>query len=226
MNVCVIPARGGSKRIPRKNIKDFCGKPMLAYAIEVAKNSQLFSRIVVSTDDVEIANIAHRYGAEVLKRPESLADDYATTVAVIRHSIDALNLADNMNVCCLYPCTPLLTAQIISNAYQKWITSNAKFCIPVLEFESSIYRSLKLNERDEIVEIFDNENTRTQDLQKAYYDAGQFYWGSAKSWAIENKIREQSVAFVLSKNSVVDIDTPDDWQFAELLYQVQNGDRL
>lgn len=126
----------------------------------------------------------------------------------------------------MYPCTPLLTAQIINNAYQKWINSNAKFCIPVLEFESSIYRSLKLNEFDEILEIFDNENARTQDLQKAYYDAGQFYWGSAKSWAIENKIREQSVAFVLAKNSVVDIDTPDDWQFAEWLYKIQNGDRL
>lgn len=226
MNLCVIPARGGSKRIPRKNIKNFCGKPMLAYAIEVAKNSQLFSRIVVSTDDDEIANIANQYGAEVLKRPELLADDYATTVAVIRHSIDALNLADDVNLCCLYPCTPLLTAQIINNAYQKWINSNAKFCIPVLEFESSIYRSLKLNEFDEILEIFDNENARTQDLQKAYYDAGQFYWGSAKSWAIENKIREQSVAFVLAKNSVVDIDTPDDWQFAEWLYKIQNGDRL
>lgn len=226
MNLCVIPARGGSKRIPRKNIKEFCSKPMLAYAIAVAKDSQLFSRIVVSTDDDEIAAIANQYGAEVLKRPQLLADDYATTVAVIRHSIDALNLADDVNLCCLYPCTPLLTAQIINNAYQKWINSNAKFCIPVLEFESSIYRSLKLNERDEILEIFDNENTRTQDLQKAYYDAGQFYWGSAKSWAIENKIREQSVAFVLAKNSVVDIDTPDDWQFAEWLYKIQNGDRL
>lgn len=226
MNLCVIPARGGSKRIPRKNIKEFCSKPMLAYAIAVAKDSQLFSRIVVSTDDGEIAVIANQYGAEVLKRPQLLADDYATTVAVIRHSIDALNLADDVNLCCLYPCTPLLTAQIINNAYQKWINSNAKFCIPVLEFESSIYRSLKLNEFDEILEIFDNENARTQDLQKAYYDAGQFYWGSAKSWAIENKIREQSVAFVLAKNSVVDIDTPDDWQFAEWLYKIQNGDRL
>lgn len=226
MNLCVIPARGGSKRISRKNIKNFCGKPMLAYAIEVAKNSQLFSEIIVSTDDDEIATIANQYGAEVLKRPESLADDYATTVAVIRHSIDALNVANDVNLCCLYPCTPLLTAQIISDAYQKWIKSSAKFCIPVLEFESSIYRSLKLNERDEIAEIFDNENIRTQDLQKAYYDAGQFYWGSVKSWTIEKKIREQSVAFILSKNSVVDIDTPDDWQFAELLYQVQNGDKL
>lgn len=226
MNLCVIPARGGSKRIPRKNIKNFCGKPMLAYAIEVAKKSQLFSKIIVSTDDDEIATIANQYDAEVLKRPELLADDYATTVAVIRHSIGALNVADDVNLCCLYPCTPLLTAQIIKIAYQKWINSHTKFCIPVLEFESSIYRSLKLNERDEIAEIFDNENIRTQDLQKAYYDAGQFYWGSAKSWTIENKIREQSVAFVLSKNSVVDIDTADDWQFAEWLYKIQNGDRL
>lgn len=226
VNICIIPARGGSKRIPRKNIKDFCGKPMLAYAIETAKSSQLFSQIIVSTDDDEIADVASYYGASVLKRPTHLADDYATTVAVVRHVIEVLRLDDNGSLCCIYPCTPLLTARMIKEAYQKWTTSDMKFCFPVLAFESSVYRAFSLNQFDKIIPIFDNENVRTQDLQKVYYDAGQFYWGAIKSWAIEEKIHEQSVAFLLPKNSVVDIDTCEDWSFAELLYKMYNKDGM
>lgn len=220
MNICIIPARGGSKRIPRKNIKNFCGKPMIAYAITTAKNSELFDKIIVSTDDDEIASIAEQYGAEVLKRPAELADDYATTVAVIRHAID--NIGQNFtNICCIYPCTPLLKSEYLTKSFENWQESNHLFCFPVLAFESSIFRALKIDEQGKTTTIFDNESTRTQDLTTAYHDAGQFYWGSRDAWLNENSIHNHGLAFILPKNSVVDIDNDDDWQFAEMLYRLK-----
>lgn len=221
MNICIIPARGGSKRIPRKNIKDFCGKPMLARAIDTAKNSQLFSQIIVSTDDSDIADIAQQNGAEVIFRPVKLADDYATTVAVIRHAIQ--DLPDNSDICCLYPCTPLLTPKILIDSLQVWQNSTSLYCFPMLEFASNIMRALQLTETNEVASVFAaNEQVRTQDLPHAYYDAGQFYWGKRETWLTEDKIHNHAVGVVLPKYSVVDIDDENDWQFAEKLFQVQH----
>ena len=222
MNICIIPARGGSKRIPRKNIKEFCGKPMLARAIDTAKNSQLFSQIIVSTDDSDIADIAQQNGAEVIFRPVKLADDYATTVAVIRHAIQ--DLPDNSDICCLYPCTPLLTPQILLDSLQVWQNSTSLYCFPVLAFASNILRALKLTEANEVSSVFAaNEQVRTQDLPHAYYDAGQFYWGTQEAWLTEDKIHNHAVGFILPKYRVVDIDDEADWQFAEQLYRLSQG---
>lgn len=221
MNICIIPARGGSKRIPRKNIKNFCGKPMLARAIETAKTSGLFDKILVSTDDNEIANIARQNNADVIKRPAQLADDYATTVAVIRHGVQ--NFADNTNICCLYPCTPLLQENWLIDSFEQWQQSDSLYCFPVLEFESNILRSLKLNEASEVSSVFSqNELVRTQDLPHAYFDAGQFYWGSRDSWLTQHKIHNHATGFVLPKYSVVDIDDEQDWQFAEQIFEILN----
>lgn len=228
MNVCIIPARGGSKRIPRKNIKAFNGKPMIAYAIKTAQQTGLFDHIIVSTDDTEIAQIAEQNGATVLQRPTKLADDYATTIAVIRHAIVTLSLPIDY-VCCLYPCTPLLTAtQIVQGFLQLQAAEltqvNAKFCFPVLAFPSVIFRGLQLDDEQQISTIFnDTERQRTQDLSEAYYDAGQFYWGKKDRWLTEASIHNHGIAIVLPKHSVVDIDDEADWQFAEQLYQLRQG---
>ena len=220
MKVCIIPARGGSKRIPRKNIKDFCGKPMLARAIETAKNSQLFEQIIVSTDDSAIADIAQQHGATVSQRPAELADDYATTAAVIRHVLQSMPKASH--ICCLYPCTPLLKSQYLTDSFECWQSSNSLYCFPVLEFESNVLRSLKLSDAGEVSSMFSqHELTRTQDLPQAYFDAGQFYWGSREAWLSEDKIHNHALGYVLPKYSVVDIDDDNDWRFAERLYQAQ-----
>ena len=220
MNVCIIPARGGSKRIPRKNIKDFCGKPMLARAIATAKNSQLFEQIIVSTDDGAIADIAQHHGATVSQRPAELADDYATTAAVIRHVLQSMPKASH--ICCLYPCTPLLKSQYLTDSFECWQSSNSLYCFPVLEFESNVLRSLKLSDTGEVSSMFSqHELTRTQDLPQAYFDAGQFYWGSREAWLGEDKIHNHALGYVLPKYSVVDIDDENDWRFAERLYQAQ-----
>lgn len=220
MNICIIPARGGSKRIPRKNIKDFCGKPMLARAIETAKNSQLFEQIIVSTDDSAIADIARHHGATVSRRPAELADDYATTAAVIRHVLQSMPKASH--ICCLYPCTPLLKSQYLTDSFECWQSSNSLYCFPVLEFESNVLRSLKLSDAGEVSSMFSqHELTRTQDLTQAYFDAGQFYWGSREAWLYEDKIHNHALGYVLPKYSVVDIDDENDWRFAERLYQAQ-----
>lgn len=220
MKVCIIPARGGSKRIPHKNIKDFCGKPMLARAIETAKNSQLFEQIIVSTDDSAIADIAQQHGATVSQRPAELADDYATTAAVIRHVLQSMPKASH--ICCLYPCTPLLKSQYLTDSFECWQSSNSLYCFPVLEFESNVLRSLKLSDAGEVSSMFSqHELTRTQDLPQAYFDAGQFYWGSREAWLSEDKIHNHALGYVLPKYSVVDIDDENDWRFAERLYQAQ-----
>lgn len=225
MNICIIPARGGSKRIARKNIKDFCGQPMLARAIDTAKNSQLFEQIIISTDDNDIANIARQNGAMVIERPAELADDYATTVAVIRHAVQ--DLPQDSHICCVYPCTPLLKSNDLVNSFQLWQKSNSLYCFPVLEFESNILRSLKLSEKGEVASVFaENEQLRTQDLPEAYFDAGQFYWGSRQVWLTQDKIHNHAVGYVLPKYSVVDIDDENDWQFAEQLFKLRKMDEI
>lgn len=225
MNRCIIPARGGSKRIPHKNSKDFCGKPMLAHAIATAQASQLFDQIYVSTDDAAIADIAHAHGAQVVVRPAKLADDHATTVAVIRHAIADLGLSATTNVCCLYPCTPLLPVSVLAQSLSNWQQSDSLYCLPVLAFDANILRALQLNHEHQLASVFSQyEQSRTQDLPQAYHDAGQFYWGKAATWLTEASIHNHAIGFVLPKHSVVDIDDEADWQFAEMMYRLRQGD--
>jgi N-acylneuraminate cytidylyltransferase len=224
MKLCVIPARGGSKRIPRKNIKAFCGKPMIAYAIEAAKSSNLFDSIIVSTDDSEIASVSESYGAEVpFKRPEELANDYAGTVEVIAHAINECekNGLKPERVCCIYPCVPLIQAEDLRNALVLLESiTHADYAFPVTEFPSAIQRGLKRQPNGKMSSFYpENEKKRTQDLESAYYDVGQFYWGCRDSWLKNTAIHNNGVGYVIPSWRVVDIDTPDDWARAELFFK-------
>jgi pseudaminic acid cytidylyltransferase len=222
MNIAIIPARGGSKRIPRKNIKDFCGKPMIAYAISAAKESGLFDHIVVSTDDDEIAQISREYGAETpFVRPDELANDFTETVPVIVHAIEkCLGIGWALeNVCCIYPNVPFIRIDDIRSALDLMNSKEANYCFPVTEFPSAIQRALNLLHTSRIQPFYPEfEHIRTQDLLPAYYDAGQFYWGNFNTWLTEEKIHSNGLGYFIPKWRVVDIDTPDDWQRAELIY--------
>lgn len=222
MTLAVIPARGGSKRIPRKNIRPFAGMPMIAYAINAARQTGLFDHIVVSTDDAEIAEVARKYGAETpfVRAPE-LSDDHTPTVPVVA---DAIQRCAGLGwptdaVCCIYPGVPLIDAQDIRAGHDLLRGAGDGYVFPVAEFPSAIQRALK-RAADGRVAPFAPEHaaTRTQDLEPAYYDAGQFYWGTGQSWLAGKTIHAHGRAIVLPEWRVADIDTPDDWERAEWLY--------
>ena len=223
MKLCVIPARGGSKRIPRKNIKDFCGKPMIGYSIEAALQSECFDQVVVSTDDQEIAEVAQSFGATVpFMRPDELSNDYAGTIPVIKHAIEWFEQHSQPPglVCCLYATAPFVQAHTIQQANAQLQKSQADYCFSVTSFGFPIQRAIKLTQ-DKRVEMFspENFNTRSQDLEEAYHDAGQFYWGKAEAWKAETRLfSDKATAFILPRYLVQDIDTPEDWKRAELMY--------
>jgi pseudaminic acid cytidylyltransferase len=222
MRLAVIPARGGSKRIPRKNIRPFAGKPMIAYAIEAAQRSALFDRIVVSTDDDEIARAALALGAQVpFRRPAELADDHTPTVPVVAHAITACAQAGAAaaQVCCIYPGVPFLQEDDLQAALRV-LEEGGDYAFPVVPFPSAIQRALR-READGSTRPFFPEfaATRTQDLPPAFHDAGQFYWGRSDAWLAGRNIHLHGRTIVLPEWRVVDIDTPDDWHRAELLYQ-------
>lgn len=227
MNLAIIPARGGSKRIPRKNIKEFYGKPMIAYAIDAAKESGLFEHIIVSTDDEEIAQISKMLGAEVpFIRPAELSDDLATTVPVIKHAIEACSALGWKpdHVCCIYPNVPFIQIPDIQGSLDRLINSNVNYCYPVTVFPSAIQRALKLTDNKQTQPFYPEfEATRTQDLEPAFYDAGQFYWGKTNAWLANIKIHSDGLGYVIPNWRVIDIDTLDDWQRAELFAQVFNS---
>jgi len=227
MNIAIIPARGGSKRIPRKNIREFAGKPMIAYAITAAQQSGLFEHVIVSTDDQQIAGLAKEWGAEIpFMRPSELANDYTATAPVIDHAITQCKAQGwNPNyVCCIYPAVPFLQIDDVLQAFQKLRQKNADFCFPVTEYPSVIQRALKRDQDGKLSPFYpEYELTRTQDLEPAYYDAGQFYWGKAEAWQQNPNILSQGVGYVIPNWRVIDIDTPDDWKRAELLYEVKNS---
>jgi pseudaminic acid cytidylyltransferase len=224
MNIAVIPARGGSKRIPRKNVKEFAGKPMIAYAITVARQSGLFDHVIVSTDDQQIVETAKVWGAEIpFIRPQKLADDHTTTVPVIAHAITEIRkkgwIADY--VCCIYPAVPFLKANDLELSLLQVKQGLAEFSFAVTEFPSAIQRALKLETQGRSWPFYpEYELIRTQDLEPAYYDAGQFYWGSAEAWLKNPKLHSQGFGHILPNWRVIDIDTPDDWKRAELMYQM------
>jgi pseudaminic acid cytidylyltransferase len=221
MNIAIIPARGGSKRIPRKNIKVFGGKPMIAYAITAAKNSGLFDHVLVSTDDTEIAAIANELGAETpFVRPAELANDFTATVPVVAHAIQACEALGWSfdNVCCIYPGVPLIEVEDLQGAFKHIEACGVDYCFPVTEFPSAIQRALKQNS-DGVMQPFypEFELARSQDLEPAYYDAGQFYWGKKNAWLSNPRIHSNGAGYVIPSWRVVDIDTPADWDRAELL---------
>jgi pseudaminic acid cytidylyltransferase len=223
VNIAIIPARGGSKRIPRKNIKIFCGQPMIAYAISAAKESGLFDRIVVSTEDEEIAQIAKKWGAETpFLRPVELADEHTATVPVVVHAIEACRALGWKfdNVCCIYPSVPFIQVDDLIGAINQFAEGNADYCFPVTVYPSAIQRSLKRLSDGKMQPFYTEfESTRTQDLEPAYYDVGQFYWGRVNSWLSNPKIHSSGLGYAIPNWRVVDIDTLDDWLRAELMYR-------
>ncbi|MGB2426469.1 MAG: pseudaminic acid cytidylyltransferase [Alteromonas sp.] len=224
MNLAVIPARGGSKRIPRKNIKHFCGKPMLAYSIEAAQESQLFDDIVVSTDDEEIAEVAKSLGASVpFLRPAKLADDFTGTRAVTNQVIEAYSEAFGCPdfCCCIYATAPFIHASFLEQGYAALKSNETKsFAFSVTSFPFPVQRALKRVE-DGVASMYpEYAQTRSQDLTEGFHDAGQFYWGSTSGYLSSKAMfSSASIPIVIPRYLVQDIDTLEDWQRAELMYQ-------
>ena len=225
MKLAVIPARGGSKRISRKNIKLFGGKPMIAWSIEAAQQTKLFDRIVVSTDDKEIASIARKYGADVpFMRPAELSDDHTGTVPVIAHAIEwqLKHDFDPIEICCIYATAPFLRSEDIKLGQKTLDQSDVDFAFSVTSYAFPIQRALKLRD-DGRIEMFDPSQflTRSQDLPEAFHDAGQFYWGTRDAWLSGTPIfGPKSAPVFLPRYRVQDIDTPQDWEQAELMMEV------
>lgn len=223
MKLAVIPARGGSKRIPRKNIRPFFGKPMLAWSIEAARQSGCFDRIVVSTDDEEIAAVARQCGAETpFMRPEELANDHAGTIPVIHHAVDWFIASGQRPdaVCCLYATAPFVTPVDLQRGLQALRIAACDYAFSVTSYASPIQRAIRIR-NDGRVEMFHPEyvHTRSQDLGEAFHDAGQFYWGSADAWIAERPIfSTEAVPVVLPRHQVQDIDTSEDWVRAEWMF--------
>ena len=223
-NLCVIPARGGSKRIPKKNIKSFLGKPIIAYSIEAAIQSKLFTEIMVSTDCQETAEIALRYGAKVpFLRSKKNSNDFATTYDVIKEVIDEYKKdgVNFENICCIYACAPFVTANNLKHAYQELSNKQVDTIFPIIEYSFPIQRAVKIyNEKIELFNI-DHLNTRSQDLEKSYHDAGQFYW--MKSENILNKgriITDNCSGIIITELEGQDIDNEIDWELAELKFKL------
>lgn len=224
MRIAIIPARGGSKRIPRKNIKSFCGKPIIAYSIEAAQKSGLFDRIVITTDDEEIAELARSYGAEVpFMRPKELSDDHTATIPVIAHAIQTLQEQGSIieAACCIYATAPFIRPDDIAEAYHALVAHHKSYAFPLTTFPFPIFRGVKRDEKGNI-EMFwpEHFSTRSQDLPEAYHDVGQFYWGKPDAWLEGTPIfSEAATTIVLPRHLVQDIDTPEDWLRAELMYK-------
>jgi pseudaminic acid cytidylyltransferase len=222
--IAIIPARGGSKRIPRKNIKDFFGKPLIAYSIENALSSKLFDRVIVSTDDEEIASIAKEYGAEVpFFRPKELADDFTGTGAVVSHVLQILREQGSEYdfACTIYATAPFIQEKYLKEAFSKLKDSDAKVAFSCTSMPFPIQRTFKINNNGRS-EMFwpENHNKRSQDLEEAYQDAGQFYWTNLKVQSHEPGFGKDSIPIILPRYLVQDIDTLEDWQRAEVMYEV------
>jgi pseudaminic acid cytidylyltransferase len=228
VRLAVIPARGGSKRIPRKNIKVFCGKPMIAWSIEAALQSACFDRVIVSTDDAEIADVARQYGASVpFLRPAELSDDHTGTIPVIRHAIEWFNAQGQTvdEACCLYATAPFVNADDLRRGLDVLQANNCDYAFSVTSYAFPIQRAIRVTEQGR-VEMFSPEhfNARSQDLQEAYHDAGQFYWGRAEAWCEGRMIFSPgSMPVMLQRHRVQDIDTPEDWVRAEWLFKAMQA---
>ncbi len=222
MRLAVIPARGGSKRIPRKNIKPFGGLPMIAWSIKAALQSRCFDRVIVSTDDAEIAQVSQALGAEVpFIRPSELSDDHTGTIPVIAHATRWQNQNGELahEVCCIYATAPFVQAADLQRGLQTLQTTGALYAFSVTSYSFPIQRAVRIT-TEQRLEMFQPEHfaTRSQDLPEAWHDAGQFYWGQAQAWLEGKPFFSRDAAPVqLPRYRVQDIDTPEDWERAEWL---------
>lgn len=225
MNIAVIPARGGSKRIPLKNSKIFCGQPIISWTIQKTIQSQLFDKIIVSTDQEEIAQIARKEGAETpFLRPKTLSDDFTGTTEVIAHSISWMQEQHwEINfVCCIYPTSVFVEIEDLAKGYEAIQQPKWQYAISVTEFEYPIYRAFHKHPDGGVEMIFpQHATTRSQDLPQAYHDAAQFYWGKPNAWTQNLKFFEShSSPILIPQWRVLDIDTPEDWKRAEMLFEM------
>lgn len=220
----IITARGGSKRIPRKNIRDFLGKPIIAYSIDSALKSEVFSEVMVSTDDDEIAQVALKYGAKVpFKRSAENSNDMSGTTSVI---IEVLRKYESLGMtfdyaCCIYPTAPFVSAESLKLGYELMVKENSEAAIPVVKYSYPIQRALELDEKGRLSMLWEKHSkSRSQDLKPCYHDAGQFYW--FKTSAIKEDmelLRMKASAIILPESRVQDIDTEEDWKLAELKFK-------
>jgi pseudaminic acid cytidylyltransferase len=230
MRLAIIPARGGSKRIPRKNIKPFGGQPMIAWSIAAAKQSGCFDRIIVSTDDAEIAQVAEAHGAEApFVRPPELSDDHTGTIPVIAHAIAWQNAHAHAvtQACCIYATAPFVQAQDLQRGLNVLQTSGAQYAFSVTSYAFPIQRAIRITPEQRVA-MFQPErfSARSQDLEEAWHDAGQFYWGEASAWLAGKPLFSQDAAPVpLPRHRVQDIDTPEDWQRAEWLFKAMQREQ-
>ena len=220
-NVAVITARGGSKRIPKKNIKNFCGKPIIAYPIEAAVKSKLFDEVMVSTDDLEIAETAKKYGANIpFMRSEKNSDDYATTADVLKEVLEEYSKRNQQFewICCIYPTAPFVTAEKLQKSFEYLQKHSADSLIPVVKFSYPPQRSFIINAGFLKYKWSENINARSQDLEPLYHDVGQYYFWKVNKF-LDGSI-EKIIPYVLDELQVQDIDNLDDWKLAEMKYKL------
>lgn len=226
MKIAVIPARGGSKRIPRKNIRMFAGRPIIAWSISAALQSKLFDIVCVSTDDEEIASIARRFGADVpFIRPSALSDDYTGTDAVVAHAIQVLGGVAGVELaCCIYATAPFVTPESLTRGYQTLIESRKQFAFSVTTYPFPVQWALRLTPDNGVEPISPSAlKRRSQDLEEAYHDAGQFYWGRADAFVAGKPFFTADAApVILPRYEVQDIDTEEDWVRAEAMFMAIN----
>lgn len=225
-SIAIIPARGGSKRIPRKNIKTFAGQPIIAYSIKAALASGLFSEVMVSTDDEEIAAVAQEYGAEVpFMRSAKNANDFATTASVLLEVLQQYKHQGKVfdNVCCLYPTAPLITAERLTETFEVLNNQDLDSVFPVLAYSHPIQRALVMQGQRVEMREPENKSVRSQDLETTYHDSGQFYWLNVERFIMTQEIyMKNSGAIVLSEMEAQDIDNDEDWKLAELKFKMRS----
>lgn len=227
MRVAIIPARGGSKRIKKKNIKNFCGFPIITHSIKTALDSKLFDHVIISTDDEEIASVSKLAGAEIpFIRPDYLSDDYAGTLPVIAHAIieyESIIKKKIDEVCCIYATAPFVSIDTLNKSLEILLHSpDLNYVFPAVEYNYSIFRSFKMNNNDRCEMLWpENFKKRSQDFPKIYHDAGQFYWGKRDAFCSKKELfQSDSSPIILPHYLAQDIDTEEDWYRAELLYQL------
>lgn len=222
--IAIITARGGSKRIPKKNIKDFMGKPMLAYAIEAAKDSGIFDEVMVSTDSDEIAEVARKYGAAIpFMRSEQTSNDFATTYDVLEEVLSEYkNLGKRFDfLCCIYPCVPFLKAESLKKAYELMKSKNANAVNPVCRYPAPVEWAMRIENDKLVADNVEKQLIRSQDLKPAYFDAGMFYFYKTETFLSKRTtLFPNTLGYVIDELECQDIDTPDDWKMAEMKYKL------
>jgi pseudaminic acid cytidylyltransferase len=222
--VAIIPARGGSKRIPRKNVRKLAGKPAIAYPIELALNAGIFERVIVNTEDQDIASVAIEYGAEVpFLRGDELSDDTSTTLDVIADAAIRLNLSNLDILCCIYPVTPLLTVERLLQAFELLKKGDWDYVFPACEYTTPIERALRKDYSGKVNFLLPEYlSIRTQDITKSFYDSGQFYFGKANAWKSKLPILSGNSTFIeLLRHEVIDIDEEEDWEFVSQILELE-----